>query len=227
MKQILIIGGSGAIGSALISEYDNNDSHITVASRKKQNLGAHIKQITYDYDHHDEINFNVDTKFDLIIFATGHLHNEHHKPEKSLKDIDINAFQFSYHINCIAPLKLLSQLSNNLSDHTKIVFLSARVGSISENELGGWYAYRMSKAALNMMIKNLSIELRRKYKNIIVCGMHPGTVDSKLSKPYSGFVKHEIFTPSQSAAMLKKVIDELNLKHSGKIYDYAFQEIAY
>lgn len=227
MKQILIIGGSGAIGSALISEYDNNDSHITVASRKKQNLDPHINQITYDYNQQDEINLNKEIKFDVIIFATGHLYNEHYKPEKSLKDIDKNAFQFSYHINCIAPLILLRQLNNNLTDHTKIVFLSARVGSISENELGGWYAYRMSKAALNMMIKNLSIELRRKYKNIIVCGMHPGTVDSKLSKPYSGFVKHEIFAPSQSAAMLKKVIDELSLKHSGKIYDYAFQEIAY
>jgi NAD(P)-dependent dehydrogenase (short-subunit alcohol dehydrogenase family) len=227
MKQILIIGGSGAIGSALISEYDNNDSHITVASRKKQNLGPHINQITFDYDQQDEINLNGEIKFDVIIFATGHLHNEHYKPEKSLKDIDKKAFQFSYHINCIAPLILLRQLTNNLTDHTKIVFLSARVGSISENELGGWYAYRMSKAALNMMIKNLSIELRRRYKNIIVCGMHPGTVDSKLSKPYSGFVKHEIFAPSKSAVMLKKVIDELNLKHSGKIYDYAFQEIAY
>ena len=227
MKQILIIGGSGAIGSALISEYDNNDSHITVASRKKQNLGPHINQITFDYDQQDEINLNGEIKFDVIIFATGHLHNEHYKPEKSLKDIDKNAFQFSYHINCIAPLILLRQLTNNLTDYTKIIFLSARVGSISENELGGWYAYRMSKAALNMMIKNLSIELRRRYKNIIVCGMHPGTVDSKLSKPYSGFVKHEIFAPSQSAAMLKKVIDELSLKHSGKIYDYAFKEIAY
>ena len=227
MKQILIIGGSGAIGSALISEYDKNDSHITVASRKKQNLDPHINEITYDYDQQDEINLNGEIKFDVIIFATGHLHNEHYKPEKSLKDIDKNAFQFSYHINCVAPLILLRQLSNNLTDYTKIVFLSARVGSISENELGGWYAYRMSKAALNMMIKNLSIELRRKYKNIIVCGMHPGTVDSKLSKPYSGFVKHEIFTPSKSAAMLKNVVDELSLKHSGKIYDYAFQEIAY
>ena len=227
MKQILIIGGSGAIGSALIREYDNDDIHITVTSRKKQNLDPDINQITYDYDQQDEINLNREIKFDLIIFATGHLHNEHYKPEKSLKDIDKNAFQFSYHINCIAPLILLRQLTNNLTDHTKIVFLSARVGSISENELGGWYAYRMSKAALNMMIKNLSIELRRRYKNIIVCGMHPGTVDSKLSKPYSGFVKHEIFAPSQSAAMLKKVIDELSLKHSGKIYDYAFQEIAY
>ena len=227
MKQILIIGGSGAIGSALISEYDNNDSHITVTSRKKQNLGPHINQITFDYDQQDEINLNGEIKFDVIIFATGHLHNEHYKPEKSLKDIDKNAFQFSYHINCIAPLILLRQLTNNLTDHTKIVFLSARVGSISENELGGWYAYRMSKSALNMMIKNLSIELRRRYKNIIVCGMHPGTVESKLSKPYSGFVKHEIFAPSQSAAMLKKVIDELSLKHSGKTYDYAFQEIPY
>ena len=227
MKQILIIGGSGAIGSALISEYDNDDIHITIVSRKKQNLDLHINQITYDYDQQDEINLNGEIKFDLIIFATGHLHNEHYKPEKSLKDIDINAFQFSYHINCVAPLILLSQLRNNLTNHTKIVFLSARVGSISENELGGWYAYRMSKAALNMMIKNLSIELRRRYKNIIVCGMHPGTVDSKLSKPYSGFIKHQVFTPSQSAAMLKKIIDELNFKHSGKIYDYAFQEIAY
>src|SRR6056300_1572432 len=227
MKQILIIGGSGAIGSALISEYDKNDSLITVASRKKQNLDPHINEIIYDYDQQDEINLNGEIKFDEIIFATGHLHNEHYKPEKSLKDIDKNAFQFSYHINCVAPLILLRQVSNNLTDYTKIVFLSARVGSISENELGGWYAYRMSKAALNMMIKNLSIELRRKYKNIIVCGLHPGTVDSKLSKPYSGFVKHEIFAPSKSAVMLKKVIDELSLKHSGKIYDYAFQEIAY
>ena len=227
MKQILIIGGSGAIGSALINEYDGNDVQLTIASRKKQNLDPHINQITYDYDQQDEINLNGEIKFDLIIFATGHLHNEQYKPEKSLKEIDKNAFQFSYHINCIAPLILLRQLTNNLTDHTKIVFLSARVGSISENELGGWYAYRMSKAALNMMIKNLSIELKRKYKNIIVCGMHPGTVDSKLSKPYSGFVKHEIFTPSQSAAMLKKVIDELSLKHSGKTYDYAFQEIPY
>lgn len=227
MKQILIIGGSGAIGSALINEYDVNDVQLTIASRKKQNLKPHINQITYDYDKQDEINLKEEIKFDVIIFATGHLHNEHYKPEKSLKDIDKNAFQFSYHINCVAPLILLRQLSNNLANYTKIVFLSARVGSISENELGGWYAYRMSKAALNMMIKNLSIELRRRYKNIIVCGMHPGTVDSKLSKPYSGFVKHEIFTPSQSAAMLKKVIDKLNFKHAGKIYDYAFQEIAY
>ena len=227
MKQILIIGGSGAIGSALVNEYDKNDVHMTIAARKKQNLSPHINQITYDYDQNNEIKLNAETKFDLIIFATGHLHNEDYKPEKSLKDIDKSAFQFSYHINCVAPLILLRQLSNNLMDHTKIVFLSARVGSISENELGGWYAYRMSKAALNMMIKNLSIELRRKYKNIIVCGMHPGTVDSKLSKPYSGFVKHEIFAPSKSAVMLKKVINELSLKHSGKIYDYAFQEIAY
>ena len=227
MKQILIIGGSGAIGSALISEYDKNDVHITVASRKKQNLGTHMKQIIYEYDQDNEIKLNEEVKFDLIIFATGHLHNEHYKPEKSLRDIDKNAFQFSYHINCVAPLILLIQLSNNLTNHTKIIFLSARVGSISENQLGGWYAYRMSKAALNMMIKNLSIELRRKYKNIIVCGMHPGTVDSKLSKPYSAFVKHEIFSPSKSAALMKKVIDELNCKHSGKIYDYTFQEIAY
>ena len=227
MKQILIIGGSGAIGSALISEYDGNDVQLTISSRKKQNIGPHINQIIYDYDQQDEINLNGEIKFDLIIFATGHLHNERYKPEKSLKDIDKNAFQFSYHINCIAPLILLRQLTNNLTDHTKIVFLSARVSSISENELGGWYAYRMSKAALNMMIKNLSIELRRRYKNIIVSGMHPGTVDSKLSKPYSGFVKHEIFAPSQSATMIKKVIDKLSLKHSGKIYDYAFQEIAY
>ena len=126
MKQILIIGGSGAIGSALINEYDGKDVQLTITSRKKQNLDPHINQIIYDYDQQDEIKLNAVIKFDLIIFATGHLHNDHYKPEKSLKDIDKNAFQFSYHINCIAPLILLRQLTNNLTDHTKIVFLSAR-----------------------------------------------------------------------------------------------------
>lgn len=226
MKNILIIGGSGAIGLALINEYDENDVHITITSRKKLDLCPKIKQIIYDYDHHHEVDLTEDIKFDQIIFATGHLHNSQYKPEKSLKEVEKDAMQFSYHINCISPLILLNQLSNNLTEQTKIVFLSARVGSISENELGGWYAYRMSKAALNMMIKNLSIELKRKYKNIIVCGIHPGTVESKLSKPFSKYVKHEIFSPSKSASLIKKVIDELTIEHSGKVYDYNFKEIA-
>ena len=105
-----------------------------------------------------------------------------YKPEKVFVDLNAEALAYSYRINCIIPALLIKALSQSFKDHTKIIFLSAKVGSISDNHLGGWYAYRMSKTALNMMIKNLAIELNRKYKNIIVCGLHPGTVASRLSK---------------------------------------------
>ncbi|MDA0670042.1 MAG: SDR family oxidoreductase, partial [Proteobacteria bacterium] len=171
-------------------------------------------------------NLPKDKKFGLVIFATGHLHNEAYKPEKSIRDLNAEALAYSYRINCIIPALLIKELSQSFKDHTKIIFLSAKVGSISDNQLGGWYAYRMSKTALNMMIKNLAIELKRKYKNIIVCGLHPGTVASRLSSPFTGSVQHEIFSPSQSADYLIEVIENLTIDHSGKIYDYHSNEIS-
>lgn len=227
MNNILIIGASGSIGSALLNKYQNlKSNNITAISRSILKDNTAVVEIIYDFNSKILPDLPTDKKFDLVIFATGHLHNEAYKPEKSIRDLNAEALAYSYRINCIIPALLIKELSQSFKDHTKIIFLSAKVGSISDNQLGGWYAYRMSKTALNMMIKNLAIELKRKYKNIIVCGLHPGTVASRLSSPFTGSVQHEIFSPSQSADYLIEVIENLTIDHSGKIYDYHSNEIS-
>ena len=106
------------------------------------------------------------------------------------------------------------------SQGVKIVFLTARVGSISDNELGGWYSYRSSKSALNMMVSNLSIELQRANKDHIVIGIHPGTVKSDLSEPFLRHVKHSIFSPRESVELMTQVISKISQKDSGKCFDF-------
>ena len=107
-----------------------------------------------------------------------------------------------------------------------IAILSARVGSISDNRSGGWYSYRASKAGLNMIIKNLSIELRRSNKNLIVTGLHPGTVESNLSQPFQKSIENsKIFSPDYSVSKLSSVIDNLSVSDSGKCYAWDGVEI--
>ena len=104
--------------------------------------------------------------------------------------------------------------------------LSARVGSISDNQLGGWYSYRASKAALNMIIKNLSIEMKMRYKQTIIVGLHPGTVDSRLSKPFQANVPAgKLFTADYAVAKMLEVINTLTPENSGKCYAWDGKEI--
>ena len=112
----------------------------------------------------------------------------------------------------------------------KAVFaaLSARVGSISDNRLGGWYAYRASKAALNMVLKTTAIEIGRRFKNQIIVGLHPGTVDTPLSKPFQANVPADkLFTPEFSAERLLTVIDGLTAADSGNLFDWAGERIEF
>jgi NAD(P)-dependent dehydrogenase (short-subunit alcohol dehydrogenase family) len=127
-----------------------------------------------------------------------------------------------FQVNVFGPILLVKKLLPLIkkSGGVKIVFLTARVGSISDNELGGWYGYRSSKSALNMMIKNLSIELKRANKENIVIGIHPGTVKSHLSEPFLRNVKHNIFTPNESVELMGKVISKISQKDSGKCFDF-------
>lgn len=226
MRKILIIGASGAIGKALYDRYKALGDKITAITRTPirddNNL---VTNIIYDFNSPDLNQFNINETFDIVIFATGHLHNENFNPEKAIKDIDEMALAYSYYINCIAPLVLIRKLVGVFNENTKLTFLSARVSSISDNNLGGWYGYRMSKAALNMMIKNLHLEFRRTRKSMIVCGLHPGTVRSKLSENFLKSVKHEIFTPYQAANYLADVIDNLSEIDSGRVFDYKKEEI--
>lgn len=156
----------------------------------------------------------------MIFVASGILHTPAIKPEKNIKQIDQENLHTLFQINAIAPILILKNFSSLLNPETRSVFavLSARAGSISDNQLGGWYGYRASKAALNMLLETVSIECHRTMKNLIIAGLHPGAVDSNLSKPFqSNIPKDQLFTPEFSAQQLLQVINKLKPEDSGNL----------
>lgn len=237
-RNIAIIGASGAIGRALVEQLtsDNSAERIHAFSRSGADFQSN-KVISGIIDFEDESSIqdaaksaNKDGPLDLLIIATGFLHDEGTSPEKSIRDISHENFIKNFTINTIGPALIAKHFLPIMSRETPSVFscISARVGSISDNRLGGWYAYRASKAALNMTLKNLSIEASRRFKQTVVVGLHPGTVDSSLSKPFQASVSGgKLFTPKYSAQSLIDVIDNLKYEDNGKIFAWDGSVIEY
>lgn len=236
MKNIAVIGSSGGIGRAFVfalsAQYP--DASIFAFSRSLQaDLPKNCQTHLIDYD--SEVSIESAAKLatrqlplDLVIVATGILHGEDLKPEKSLRDVSKQNFEKVFAVNTILPALIAKHFLPKLNTQSRSIFatLSARVGSISDNRLGGWYAYRASKAALNMIIKNAAIETGRRNKNAIVVGLHPGTVDSELSKPFQAAVKPEkLFTPEYSVEKLNLVLDGLNVADTGKCFAFDSSEV--
>ena len=169
-ENIIIAGSSGAIGGEFIKLYANksNVEKIIALSRKSIN-NDHDKIQSVEIDYNDEAtlkNLDVISQLDSIskiIIATGILHTDHIKPEKSIDGIDEGNMKAIFQVNVFGPILLVKKLLPLVkkSKGVKIVFLTARVGSVSDNELGGWHSYRSSKTALNMMIKNLSYRIKK------------------------------------------------------------------
>ena len=229
-KNILIAGSTGAIGMEFARFYsdDPNVEKIVTLSRKKNDF-IHKKIQSIEVDYNKEETFeNLEKILELesistIIIATGILHTDQIKPEKSIDGIKFESLKKVFQANVFGPILLVKKLMPLIkkSQGVKIVFLTARVGSISDNELGGWYSYRSSKSALNMMISNLSIELGRANKEHIAIGIHPGTVKSNLSEPFLKHVKHNIFSPRESVELMTQVISKISQKDSGKCFDFS------
>jgi NAD(P)-dependent dehydrogenase (short-subunit alcohol dehydrogenase family) len=229
-KNVVVVGATGAIGKAFVEYYSKDESvdNVFAFSRKKICFeNRKIKNFDLDIENQNSIkdaaenikNYPIDT----IIVATGILHSENFGPEKSIKDIDDKTMKKVFGINTIGPAlvgKYFIPLMRK--DHKSVLaFLSARVGSISDNKLGGWYSYRASKTALNQIIKNFSIELKRTNPNAIVLGLQPGTVDSNLSEPFKKNVaKGKLFTPEQSRELLSNVIENATINDSGNLLAY-------
>ena len=215
---IVVIGASGTIGSAcarrLVERYPTASIH-TFARNAKLRI-----------DYGDEASIAAaaelaakDGALDLVLVTTGVLHSGSTLPEKSLRDLSADKFGQIFAANTIAPALIAKHFLPKLSRERPAIFaaISARVGSISDNKLGGWYAYRASKAALNMIIKNAAIELSRRNEKAIVVGLHPGTVDSPLSKPFQANVAEgKLFSPEYSAQRLVQVLENLTPEHSGR-----------
>lgn len=216
-RSAVVIGSSGGIGSALVSALEEEGSFAQVHAFSRSAL-----------DVTDEASIAAAARLvvggpapALVVVATGLLHDEDSGPEKSFKDLNGDWLARNFAVNTIGPALVAKHFLPLLPKGERSVFaaLSARVGSISDNRLGGWYGYRASKAALNQLIRTLSIEMKRVNDRAIIVGLHPGTVNTRLSKPFLGNVAPgQLFDPGRAAVQLRDVIDDLGVKDSGGIF---------
>ena len=220
---VALIIGAGDIGTC-ISDYLTKISPKLDVRICGRNLTSH-NNINLDLeDDHSFVSFeNEISKFRkplrLVINTSGFLHSKLLKPEKRLAHIDRSNITKNFSINAIAPILIAKSIEKFIRPELPFSFasLSARVGSIADNRLGGWYSYRASKAAQNQFLKTLSIEWRRKFPHSIVTILHPGTCDTKLSKPFQSSVpKDKLFTPIQSTEYLIDILAEQKTNDSGK-----------
>ena len=235
-KQVVIVGAGGSIGGALVDHYAAMPGveRVFAFSREGRPFASDLVQ-SYQLDYYDEAamataasHLDESGGVDLIIVTTGVLHTEDIMPEKSLQDLTAHKFETLFRIDTIIPALIIKHFIGHLRTDSAAVFaiLSARVGSISDNRLGGWYAYRCAKSALNMLIKNTSIELARKHKHQSILGIHPGTVDSPLSRPFQAHLDpKKIFSPALAAQYVQQVISDVGPESSGKILAWDGQEI--
>lgn len=167
----------------------------------------------------------LDTRFDLILVATGALEVNSAHPEKTVRAIEAKAISDQFALNAIGPALILKHAHNLLPKKGRSVFavLSARVGSIEDNKLGGWVSYRAAKAALNQIVRTSAIELGRSHPDAIVVSLHPGTVTTALTRKY--LARHPAVEPAQAARNLLRVIDNLTRDQTGCFFDSAGQPI--
>jgi NAD(P)-dependent dehydrogenase (short-subunit alcohol dehydrogenase family) len=235
---IAVIGASGGIGRAFVESLVSSCPAGTIhaLSRSPQESAGNLHHHFIDVIEEESIRAAAeaasgDSPLDLVIVASGILHRDSElQPEKSMRSLDPNALCEVFRINAFGPAIAAKHFLPRLRTGHKTVFaaLSARVGSISDNRLGGWASYRASKAALNMLLKTLAIEHARRWPDSVVVALHPGTVDTALSKPFSSRVPAErLFTPSQSARYLLGVIDDLTPAETGCFFAWDGTPIEY
>jgi NAD(P)-dependent dehydrogenase (short-subunit alcohol dehydrogenase family) len=223
----VVIGASGGLGAALLENIRSSSEYTQVLglSRSKSEQGAPPIDIT------DELSIAACTRWlsercaqhplRLLIVATGFLHQAGRGPERSLSQLDADYLRQVFAINAIGPALLLKYLAPLLprEGDARLVFISAKVGSIGDNALGGWYGYRASKAALNQLVKTASIELMRRNKSVCCIALHPGTVDTALSQPF-GKSGLNVRPSDEAAQEILRVVMKLNAQNNGSFVDY-------
>lgn len=229
-----VFGASGGIGRAFtdILVADPRCAHVHAGSRREVRHGNdRITPFQFDLSDPASIAASAETvgSPDLVIVATGILHNDRLTPEKSLRALDHGPMQEAFAINAIGPALIARHVLPNLARNRRSLFavLSAKVGSISDNRLGGWHSYRASKAALNQLVRTCSVELARSHPHCVCVSLHPGTVDTPLSRPFqAGVPPEKLFTPEAAARQLLAVLDSLRPESSGRLIGWDGAEIS-
>lgn len=225
--RVVVVGASGAIGAALVRCLGQGEHPAQVIACSRHALPASAGIIDWHpLDLLDEQSIAAAAAYaaaqgrlDRVLVCSGLLHDAEHQPEKSLRALDAAWLQRNFAINSIGPALVLKHFLPLLRRDARSVcaVLSARVGSISDNRLGGWYSYRASKAALNMLIATAAIELRRTHPQALLIGLHPGTVDSPLSAPFQAALRQgQLQSPAQAATLLLHVIETAEVANSGR-----------
>ncbi len=219
MIKALVIGASGGIGQAMVAEMQARGGNVTGLSRSADGL-----DIT-DADTVDAILGALDGPFHTIFVATGILAASGQKPEKQLSAIDPMAMAEVFAVNTIGTANILRHLPRLLPKQGRSVsaVLTARVGSIGDNRIGGWHSYRASKAAANMLVHGAAVELSRTHKDAITVALHPGTVATPFTQDYAG--THKTVPADETAKMLCDVMERLQPTQSGGFYDYSGAEV--
>ncbi|MFT7548798.1 MAG: flavin reductase (DIM6/NTAB) family NADH-FMN oxidoreductase RutF [Candidatus Azotimanducaceae bacterium] len=230
---VLVIAASGGIGKAycenIIAQYpDVQLIRMARNTRALPSLAGNVLDIEIDLCNDDSIDIAIsalprNTPVDWIFIASGWLHDEQMKPEKTYRSLTRKQLNHSYNINAVGPTLFISRLLAKVDKKhpLKIGVLSARVGSVSDNRLGGWHSYRASKSALHMLIKNIAIECNNTRKPIIIVGLQPGTTNTALSAPFQrGLTEAQLQTPEFTAKHLITVMNVLEKDDSGKLFDF-------
>ncbi len=224
----LVLGAGGGLGAALVD-------HLRLGPGPVLGLGRHTAPAI---DYADEASLaqaaqwtaaqcaSAGLPLRLLVVATGFLHGNAGQPERSWTQLDADYLQQVFLVNTIGPALVMKHFLPLLPTQGRAVaaFVSAKVGSIGDNALGGWYGYRASKAALNQLVKTASIELRRRNRNAICVALHPGTVDTALSQPFAK-TGLQVRSPSQAATEVLDALAGLMPAQSGSLVDYKGQTL--
>ncbi len=234
----VVIGATGGIGAAVLEQL-RQCPHVARVAALSRTPGAPDEKVTHaTIDITDEASVadaaalvkQTLGSVHLVFIATGLLHDGDLQPEKALRSLDAGHMAQVFAVNATGPALAAKHFAPLLPRTGKSVIaaISARVGSIADNGLGGWYAYRASKAALNQLMRTAAIEVARKHPDAVFLSLHPGTTDTKLSEPFqAGVPDGKLFTPHYSANRMLQVIDQATPADSGGLFAWDGEKLPY
>lgn len=218
MENALVIGASGGIGAAVVAELERRGVPVTAVSRSADGLDV------TDPASVERVLGRLEGPFDFVFVAVGILALPGGGPEKSVAAIEAEAMAGVFAVNAIGPALILRHVLPLLPKEAPatVAVLSARVGSIGDNAIGGWHSYRASKAALNQIVRGAAIEMKRTHKQATCVALHPGTVATPFTADYPG---HKKVSPEEAARNLLSVLDGLGPEQTGQFYDWAGEPV--